>query len=76
MKSSQQKTLRINYNADDLNIRKFKMSDVRRFLKLCKNGVLNSETLNGISLEYAFEKFQNKNIILDKINITTKLYNF
>jgi hypothetical protein len=69
LKSTNQKNLRINYNIDDLNIRKFKMKDIRKFLKLCKEGLLNSETLNGISLEYAIEKLQKKNINLDDIEV-------
>ena len=64
LKNSNQKTLCINYDVDDINIRKFKMSDVKRFLQLCKNGILNSDTLNGIFLQYALEKLEKKNIIL------------
>lgn len=67
LKTSNQKTLRINYDVDDLNIRKFKMSDVKRFLKLCKNGILNSDTLNGTFLQHALEKLEKKNINLNEI---------
>lgn len=69
LKATGQKTLRINYDEDDLNIRKFKFADVKRFLKLCKEGRLNSDTLNGITLEWAFEKLENKGIALDDIDI-------
>jgi hypothetical protein len=67
LKTLNQKTLCINYDADDLNIRKFKMSDVKRFLKLCKNGILNSDTMNGIYLKHALEKLEKKKITLDEI---------
>ena len=67
LKTSNQKTLRINYDVDDLNVRKFKMSDVKRFLKLCKNGILNSDTLNGTFLQHALEKLEKKNINLNEI---------
>ena len=65
--TSNQKTLCINYDVDDLNVRKFKMSDVKRFLQLCKNGILNSDTLNGIFLQHALEKLEKKNINLNEI---------
>ena len=67
LKTSNQKTLRINYDVDDLNVRKFKMSDVKRFLQLCKNGILNSDTLNGTFLQHALEKLEKKNINLNEI---------
>jgi phage pi2 protein 07 len=67
LKTSNQKTLCINYNAIDIKIRKFKMSDVKRFLKLCKNGILNSDTMNGIYLKNALEKLEKKNILLDEV---------
>jgi hypothetical protein len=67
LKTSNQKTLCINYNANDIKIRKFKMSDVKRFLKLCKNGILNSDTMNGIYLNNALEKLEKKNILLDEL---------
>jgi phage pi2 protein 07 len=67
LKISNQKTLCINYDVDDLNIRKFKMSDVKLFLKLCKNGILISDTLNGLFLQHALEKLEKKNIILDEV---------
>ena len=67
LKISNQKTLCINYDVDDLNIRKFKMSDVKLFLKLCKNGILVSDTLNGLFLQHALEKLEKKNIILDEV---------
>jgi len=67
LKTSHQKTLCINYDVDDLNIRKFKMSDVKRFLNLCKNGILNSDTLNGTFLQDALEKLEKKKIILEEI---------
>jgi len=67
LKTSNQKTLCINYNANDIKIRKFKMSDVKRFLKLCKNGILNSDTMNGIYLNNALEKLEKKNISLDEV---------
>lgn len=67
LKTSNQKTLCINYDVDDLNVRKFKMSDVKRFLQLCKNGILNSDTLNGIFLQHALEKLEKKNINLNEI---------
>lgn len=67
LKTSNQKTLCINYNADDIKIRKFKMSDVKRFLNLCKNGILNSDTINGIYLKNALEKLKKKNILLDEV---------
>jgi hypothetical protein len=60
IKISNQKTLCINYDVDDLNTRKFKMSDVKLFLKLCKNGILNSDTLNGLFLQHALEKLEKK----------------
>jgi hypothetical protein len=69
LKASNHKTLCINYDVDDIDIRKFKLKDVRRFLNLCKNGILNSDTLNGIFLNYALEKLQNKNITLDDIEV-------
>ena len=40
------------------------MSDVNRFLQLCKNGILNSDTLNGTFLQHALEKLEKKNIML------------
>jgi phage pi2 protein 07 len=64
LKISNQKTLCINYDVDDLNIRKFKISDIKKFLQLCKNGILNSDTLNGTFLQHALEKLEKKNIIL------------
>lgn len=67
LKTSNQKTLCINYDVDDLNVRKFKMSDVKRFLQLCKNGILNSDTLNGTFLQHALEKLEKKNINLNEI---------
>jgi hypothetical protein len=67
LKVSNQKTLRINYDADDLNIRKFKMSDIKRFLKLCKNGILNSNTFTGIYLHHALGRLEKKKIILDEV---------
>jgi hypothetical protein len=67
LKVSNQKTLCINYDVDDLNIRKFKMSDIKRYLKLCKNGILNSNTLTGIFLQHALERLEKKKIILDEV---------
>jgi hypothetical protein len=43
------------------------MSDVKRFLKLCKNDILNSDTMNGIYLNNALEKLEKKNISLDEV---------
>lgn len=67
LKATHQKTVRINYDEDDLNTRKFKFSDVKRFLKLCKEGIVNSDTLNGITLETVLEKLEKKGMFLDDV---------
>lgn len=69
LKDQGQKTLCINYFEDDLEMRRFKFSDIKRFFLLCREGILNSETMNGIALDYALEKLDKKGINLDDVEV-------
>jgi hypothetical protein len=57
--------LRVYYKKKDLELRKFKLADVDRFMRLCADGILESETMIGISLRTALKKLKNKNIDFD-----------
>lgn len=58
-------SLLVYYKKKDLELRKFKLADVERFMRLCAEGILESETMIGMSLRNALKKLDKMNIDLD-----------
>jgi hypothetical protein len=56
------KTLRALYFKDDLNKRKFKSKDIEKFMKLCYEGVLRSDVLNGKPFKLLMKELKKKKI--------------
>jgi hypothetical protein len=60
--SSGVKTLMVLYFKDDLEKKKFKTKDVERFMRLCYDGVLRSEVLNGKPFKVLMKELKKKKI--------------
>jgi hypothetical protein len=56
------KTLLVLFFREDLDQHKFRTKDVERFLKLCREGTLKSDVINGIPFDILMKKLEKKGI--------------
>lgn len=55
----------VNYKLKDLGVRKFKMKDVEKMMRLCAEKTLRSDAFNGISFTNMMKRLKDKDISLD-----------